>query len=70
LQVAFSYGHESNPVVAIAFLSELTTATPHAYVPPLPSTYKTKFMHIPVKAMFDAFKGMPKKFAPYRDGWT
>ncbi len=69
-KLAFSYGTESDPVVAATFLAKLTRTTPHAHVPLPPSAYKSAFVPIPLKAVADAFTGMPKKSAPHRDGWT
>ena len=35
-----------------------------------PSSFKTAFLPVPIKAVTDAFTGMPKKSAPHIDGWT
>ena len=67
-QLAFSYGNESNPVIAATFLAKLTRATLHTHIPAPPSSYKSEFVRIPLKAVIDAFTGMPKKSAPHRDG--
>ncbi len=70
IKLAFSFGTESDPVVAATFLAKLTRKTPHNHVP-IPSSYfKTPCVPIPIKAISDAFTGMPKKSAPHRDGWT
>jgi hypothetical protein len=69
-KLVFSYGIESNPIVAATFLAKLTRTTPHTHVPSPPSSFKTPFVPIPIKAITDAFTGMPKKSAPHRDGWT
>ena len=69
-RLAFSYGTESDPIVAATFLDKLTRTTPHSHVPMPPSSYKTVFVPIPIKGFTDAFTGMPKKSAPHRDGWT
>ncbi len=69
-KLAFSYGTESDPVVAATFLAKLTRKTPHSHVPVPPSTFKTPFMPISTKAVSDAFTCMPKKSAPRTDGWT
>ena len=68
-KLAFSYGTESNPeVAAIKILAKLTRTVPHTHVPAPPSSYKTAFVSIPLKAITDTFTGMPKKSGPYRDG--
>jgi len=69
-KLAFSYGTESDPVVAANFLSKLTRATLHTHVPAPPPSCKSPFFPIPLKAVTDVFTGMPKKSAPHRDGWT
>ncbi len=69
-KIYFSYGTKSDPVVAATFLAKLTRTTPHTHVPSPPSSYKTAFVPIPLKAVTDTFTSMPKKFAPHRDGWT
>ena len=67
-KLAFSFGTESDPVVAATFLAKLTRKTPHNLVPIPPSSFKTPFVPIPIKAISDAFTAMPKKSAPHRDG--
>ncbi len=57
-------------MVAATFLAKLTRANLHTHVPAPPSTYKSTFVPIPLKAITYAFTGMPKKYAPHRDGWT
>ena len=42
-KIAFSYGTESDPVVAATFLAKLTRPTLHTHVPPLPPAYKSSF---------------------------
>jgi hypothetical protein len=69
-QLAFYYGTETDPAVASTFLARLTRSTPHTHVPMPPSSFQTAFVPIPLKAVTDAFLGMPKKSAPHRDGWT
>ncbi len=69
-KLAFSHGTESDPVVAAAFLVKLTNTTPHTHVSAPPSSFKTPFVPIPIKAVADAFTGMPKKSATHREGWT
>jgi len=68
--LAFSYGTESDPTVAATFMSKLTRTIPHTHVPLPPSSYKTILVPIPIKTVTYAFTSMPKKYAPYRDGWT
>jgi hypothetical protein len=69
-RLAFSYGTESDPIVATTFLTKLTRTIPHTHVP-LPSpSYKTAFVPIPIKAVIETFACMPKKSAPHIDGWT
>ena len=67
-KLAFSYGTESDPIVATTVLAKLTRSTLHPHVPATPSTYKSAFVPIPLKAFTDAFTWTPKKSAHYRDG--
>jgi hypothetical protein len=69
-KLAFSYGTESDPIVAATFLAKLTRSTLRQHVPAPPSTHKSAFVLFPLKVVTDAFTGMPKKSAPHRDGWT
>jgi len=66
-KLVFSYGTESDPVVAATFLAKLTMTTTHTHVSAPPSFFKTPFMSIPIKVIANAFTGMPKKSAPHRD---
>ncbi len=66
----FSYDTKSDPVLAATFLAELTRSTPHTHVSAMPSSYKTPFVLIPIKAVTGAFTDMLKKSAPRRKGWT
>jgi hypothetical protein len=68
--LAFSYGTESDPIVAATFLAKLTRSTLYQHVQAPPSTYKSAFVPISLKAVIDAFTRMPKKSAPHREGWT
>ncbi len=70
--MAFSYGTESDPIVAATFLAKLTRTVPHTHVPMPPSSFKTAFLPVPIKAVTYAFThtGMPKKSAPHKDGLT
>jgi hypothetical protein len=61
---------ESDPIVAATFLAKLTRTIPHSHFQPPPSSYKTAFWPIPLKAISAAFTDMPKKSAPRRYGWT
>ncbi len=67
-KIAFSYGTELNPAVAANFLAKLTRLSPHTHVLSPPSAFKSPFVPIPIKAVSNAFIGMPKKSAPMRDG--
>jgi len=42
---AFSYGIESDPIVAATFLAKLTRTVPHTHVPMPPSSFKTAFFY-------------------------
>jgi hypothetical protein len=68
--LAFSYGNESDPIVEATFLAKLTRIVPHTHVSMPPSSFKIAFLPVPIKAVTYAFTGMPKKFAPHKDGWT
>jgi len=68
-KLAFSYGTESDPEVAARFLANFTRTVPHTHVPPPPSSYKTAFVPIPLKAINYMFTGMSKKSVP-RHWWT
>ena len=69
-KLAFSYGAETDPIVAATFLSKLTRSTMHTHVPPPLPAHESAFVPIPLKAVRDVITGMPKKSAPHRDGWT
>ena len=71
-KLAFSYGTESDPIVAatLSFLAKLTRTLPHTHVSMPPSTFKTAFLPVPIKVVTNAFTCMPKKSAPHRDRWT
>jgi hypothetical protein len=69
-KTGFSYGTESDPIVATTFLTKLTRTKPHTYVSMPPSSFKTAFIPIPIKAVTYAFTDMPKKSASHKDGWT
>ena len=69
-KVAFSYGIESYPVIAAKFLSKLTLKKKHDHIPEVVAKVKLVGNNIPLKAVTDAFFGMPKKSAAHRDGWT
>jgi hypothetical protein len=69
-KLAFSYGLESDPVIAAKFMSKLTLKKKHYHIPEFVAKVKPVGNNIPLKAVTDAFFGMPKKFAAHRDGWT
>jgi hypothetical protein len=69
-KLAFSYGTEFDPIVSATFLAKLTRTVPHTHVPMPPSSFKSAFLPVSIKAVTDAFTGMPKKSAPHTDGWT
>jgi hypothetical protein len=50
-----------DPVVVADFLAKLTRITPHIHVPHPTSSYKIAFVPISIKAVTDAFTGMPTK---------
>ena len=69
-KLAFSYGLESNAYIAAKFLSKFTLKKKHGHIPEFAAKVKLTGNCIPVKAVTDAFSGMPKKSAAHRDGWT
>ncbi len=69
-KVTFSYGLKQDPVVAARFISELTLKQRHAHIQPYIPKIKPAINSLPLKAVTDAFSGMPKKSARHRDGWT
>ena len=69
-KLAFSYGLESDLVIAAEFLSKLTLKKKHDHIPKFVAKVKHVGNTIPLKAVTNAFSGMPKKFAAHRDGWT
>ncbi len=69
-KLAFSYGLESDPEIAAKFVAKLTLKARHAHIPAYIPEVKPPTNYIPLKAITDAFSGMPKKSAAHRDGWT
>jgi hypothetical protein len=69
-KVAFTYGVEADPEVAVSFLAKLTLQARHSHVPLHPSSLKPAKNSIPLTAVAEAFSKMPKKSAAHRDGWT
>ncbi len=69
-KLAFSYGLESDPEVAAEFLFKLTLKKKHGHIPLYTAKVKPAKNCIPLKAVTEAFSGMPKKSAAHRDGWT
>jgi hypothetical protein len=60
-KVPFSYGMERDPTVATKFLSKLTLKNRHAHIMPYIPKINPIVNLIPIKAVTDAFLGMPKK---------
>ena len=69
-KIAFSFGLESDPVVAAELLGKLTLQKRHENIPIYVSTVSPAPNHIPLKSVSDAFSGMPKRSASHRDDWT
>ena len=69
-KLAFSYGIESDPMVAVKFLSNLTLKKKHDHIQEYVAKVKPTRNCIPLKVVTGAFSGMPKKSAVHRDGWT
>jgi hypothetical protein len=67
-KLAFSYDLESDPEVASKFLSKLTLKARHAHIHAHVPKIKPPTKCIPMKAITDAFAGMPKKLAAHKDG--
>ena len=67
-KLAFSYGLESDPSVAAKFLDKLTLGTKHAHIQAYVPRIKPPRNSISLKAVTNAFSGMPKKSAAHRDG--
>ncbi len=68
--MAFTYGMETDPVLAAKFLKKLTLQARHSHIAPHVSDFKPTKNLIPHKALTEAFSGMPKTSAAHRDGWT
>jgi hypothetical protein len=69
-KIAFSFGLESDPIVAAEFLAKLTLQKRHDHIPIYVSKVTPAPSHIPLKSVSDAFSGMPKRSAAHTDGWT
>jgi hypothetical protein len=67
-KLAFSYGMESDSVVAAEFLAKLTLHQRHSHIPVYESKVVPRPNNIPLKSVTDAFSGMPKKSAAHKDG--
>jgi hypothetical protein len=68
--MAFSYGLETYPEIAAKFLAKLTLNARHSHIDVFVPKVKSPRNCIPLKAVTDAFSGMPKKSVVHRDGWT
>ena len=60
-KLAFSYGLETDLKIAAKFLAKLTMKERHAHFQVHVSKVKSPMNCIPLKAVTDAFSGMPKK---------
>jgi hypothetical protein len=69
-KLAFSYGQETNPGIAAKFLAKVTLEARHSHIEACVPSVKPPRNCIPLKAVAEAFSGMPKKPAAHRDGWT
>ncbi len=69
-KAVFTYGLETDPEVAACFLAKLTLQQRHAHIVVHVSTVKPSSNKVPLKAITEAFAGMPKKSVAHRDGWT
>ncbi len=67
-KLAFSYGIESDLVIATKFFSKLTLTKRQSRIHLHVSKINPPENYIPLKAVMDAFSGMPKKSAAHRDG--
>ncbi len=64
----FSYGLESEPLVAAEFLAKLTLQQKQSHNPVYESKVAPRPNRIPLKSVIDAFSGMPKESVAHRDG--
>ena len=69
-KIAFTYGIESDPVVASKFLAKLTLPARRSHIAPHLPTVRPAKNCISVKVIAEAFTRMPKKSAAQRDWWT
>ena len=60
-KLAFSYGLETDPRIAANFLAKLTLGSRHSHIEAHVPKVKPPKNCIPLKAVTDAFSGMPKK---------
>jgi len=60
-KLAFSYGLESDPVVAAEFVAKITLQHRHSHIQIYESKVAPLPNGIPLKSVTDAFSGMPKK---------
>jgi hypothetical protein len=67
LKLAFSHGLENDHEIAAKLLANLAMGARHSHIV---SYVKPPKNCNPLKAITDAFSGMPKKSAAHRDGWT
>jgi len=67
-KLAFSYGLEIDPGIAAKFLAKLTLNARHSHIDAFIPKVKPPRNCIPLKAVTDAFSGMPKRSASHRDG--
>ncbi len=67
-KVAFTYGLETDPLVAAEFLRKLTLQSRHSHIALHTSSITTAKNLIPLKAVTDAFTRMPKLSSARRDG--
>ena len=67
-KVAFTYGLETDPVVAAKFLKKLALHARHLHITPHTSTLKPAKNLISLKAITNSFSEMPKQSSSHRDG--
>ena len=69
-KLAFSYGLETEPEIAAEFLAKLSLKARHAHIQAHVPKVKPPANCIPLKAVTDAFAGIPKKSVAHRHGLT
>ena len=67
-KLAFSYGLKTDPEIAAKFLAKLTLKVRHTHIKAHVPTVKPPANNIQLKAVTDAFSGMPKKSVAHRGG--